>query len=193
VNGCPRAEDLYLYLEGELGPYEARKIEEHVEACAGCLERLEERRLLHEAFATLPPFEVPADFARSVMEALPEPGPARGVWLGPLLAGAAALIIALLGFQVFTGQSLSGLLVAFNRFLGSGITACLPAAAKLFKITGLLLKVAADIAGMILDGAGAVARFLGPQGIAAIVGLGGLLVLLAWFGARRFNSPGERS
>ncbi len=94
---------------------------------------------------------------------------------------------------MFTGQSLSGLLVAFNRFLGAGIAACLPAAVKLFKITGLLLKVAADLAGMILAGAGAFARFLGPQGIAAVVGLGGLLVLLAWFGARRFHSPGERS
>lgn len=193
MNGCPRAEDLYLYLEGELGPYEARKIEEHVEACAGCLERLEERRLLHEAFTTLPPFEVPADFARSVMEALPDPEPARSAWLGPLLAGVPSLLVALLGFYLFTGQSLSGLLVAFNRVLGSGIAACLPAAVKLFKIAGLLLKVAADMVGMILDGTGAFARFLGPQVIAAIVGLGGLLVLLAWFGARRFHSPGERS
>ncbi len=108
MNGCPRAEDLTLYLEGELGPYESRKIEEHIEACAGCRERLEERRLLHEAFTTLPPFEVPADFARSVMAALPEPGPARGGWLGPLLAGASSLLIALLGFHVFTGQSLRG-------------------------------------------------------------------------------------
>lgn len=193
MNGCPRSEDLYLYLEGELGPYEARKLEEHIDACPGCRERLAERRLLHEAFTTLPPFEVPQDFARSVMAGLPEPEPAPGGWLAPLLAGAASLVLALLGFHLFTGQSLSGVLVACNRFFGSVVAVCLPAAAKTFKIAGILLKVAADLVEMLMAGAGSVARSLGPQGIAALVGLGGLLALLAFLGARRFHSPGERS
>jgi len=193
VNGCPRPEDLYLYLEEELGPYEARKLEEHVDRCPGCRERLAERRLLHEAFTTLPPFEVPSDFARSVMAGLPEPEPARGGWLAPLFAGAASLVIALLGFHFFTGQSLSGVLFACNRFFGSILAFCLPAAVKTFKIAGILLKVAADLVEVLMAGAGSVARSLGPQGIAALVGLGGLLALLAFLGARRFHSPGERS
>ena len=161
--------------------------------CPGCRERLAERRLLHEAFTTLPPFEVPPDFARSVMAGLPEPEPARGGWLAPLLAGTASLVVALLGFHFFTGQSLSGVLVACNRFFGSVLAVCLPAAVKTFKIAGILLKVAADLVEMLMAGAGSVARSLGPQGIAALVGLGGLLALLAFFGARRFHSPGERS
>lgn len=193
MNGCPRPEDLYLYLERELGPYEARKLEEHADRCPGCRERLAERRLLHEAFTTLPPFEVPPDFARSVMAGLPEPEPAQGGWLAPLFAGAASLVIALLGFHFFTGQSLSGVLLACNRFFGSILAVGLPAAAKTFKIAGILLKVAADLVEMLMAGAGSVARSLGPQGIAALVGLGGLLALLAFFGARRFHSPGERS
>lgn len=193
MNGCPRPEEVYLYLEGELGPYEARKLEEHVDCCPGCRERLAERRLLHEAFTTLPPFEVPRDFARSVMAALPEPEPARGGWLAPLFAGAASLIVALLGFHLFTGQSLSGVLVAGNRFFSSVLAVCLPAAAKTFKIAGILLKVGADLVEILIAGAGSFARSLGPQGIVALVGLGGLLVLLAFLGARRYHSPGERS
>ena len=193
MNAHPRAADLYLYLEGDLNPYEARKIEEHVEMCAGCREALEERRLLHEAFTTLPPFEVPEGFARSVLAALPEPEPARGGWKAPLLAGLPALSLALLGFHVFTGHGLSDLLVSLNRFAGSCAAVCLPAAVKLLKIAGLLLKVGADLAGMAVDGAGAMARSLGPEGLAAAAGLAGLLAALAWFGARRSQSAGERS
>jgi anti-sigma factor RsiW len=192
MNAHPRAADLYLYLEDGLNPYEARKIEEHVEACTRCREALEERRILHEAFTTLPPFEVPEGFARSVLAALPEPEPARGGWKA-LLAGLSALTLALLGFHFFTGHGLSDLLVSLNRFAGSCAAVCLPAAVKLLKIAGLLLKVGADLAGLAVDGAGAMARSLGPQGLAAAAGLAGLLAALAWFGARRYHSAGERS
>lgn len=190
---CPRAEDLYLYLEGGLGPYDAAKLEEHLEVCPTCRERMAERRLLHEAFCTLPPFEVPEDFARSVMEKLPEPAEAKSGWAAPLAAATASLVVGLFGFYLLTGQSLSDLLVAFNRFLGSAIAATLPLAVKLFKIVGLLFKVAFDILSEAGAALGTIARFLGPQGIALMLGLGGLIALLAFCGARRLLSLGEKT
>lgn len=189
---CPRAEHLTLYLEGELGPYDARKIEEHVELCSACREDLAERRILHEAFASLPPFEVPSDFARSVMDSLPEPAEARSGWVAPLVAAAASLLTGLLGFNLLTGQSLGDVLVAVNRFFGSVIARSLPLAAKLFKIGNLILKVAADLVAMALAGIAAFARAIGPPGIALLLGLGLLVSLLAIIGARRFLSLGER-
>ena len=54
-----RPADLYLYLEGGLGAYDAEHLEEHIEACRACREALTERRVLHEAFTSLPPIEVP--------------------------------------------------------------------------------------------------------------------------------------
>lgn len=189
---CPRPEDLYLYLEGELGPYKARALEEHIDRCAACREALAERRLLHEAFTSLPSFEVPPDFARSVMDSLPEPEGSRAGWLAPLLAATAALVVGLLGFNLLTGTSLSDVLVASNRLFASVAATILPLAAKAFKIAAALLKVASDAAEMLFSAVGAFSRSLGPQGMALVLGLGGAVFLLALFGARRLLSLGEK-
>ena len=193
MSGCPRPEDLYLYLEGEIGPYGARKLEEHVELCPGCRERLAERRLLHEAFTSLPPFEVPAGFARSVMERLPEPELARAGWPAALAAAAASLAVGLFGFYAFTGQSLFDVLVAANRFFGSALARFAPLAAKTIKIGALLLKVSGDIAALGMNGLATMARAAGPAGIALSLGLVAALTLLVVFGARRLLSLGERT
>lgn len=191
MTSCPPPEDLYLYLEGELGPYKARALEEHVERCEACREALAERRLLHEAFTTLPPFEVPADFARAVMDSLPETETVRGGWLAPLLAAVASLVVGLLGFNLLTGTSLSDILVAVNRMAGEALSGLLPLAAKSLKVAVLLLRAATDMAEVLLTAAGSAAGALGPRGLAPLIGLGGAVFLLALFGARRFFSQGE--
>jgi anti-sigma factor RsiW len=182
---------LYLYLEGELGPYKARALEEHIERCEVCREALAERRLLHEAFKTLPPFEVPTDFARSVMDGLPDPVVVRNGWLAPLLAAVASLVVGLLGFNLLTGASLSDVIVAINRFAGSAAARILPLAAKAFKVAAILLHAATDLAEMLFTAAGAIFRSLGPGGLGLLLGFGGAFVLLVFFGARRFLSQGE--
>jgi predicted anti-sigma-YlaC factor YlaD len=193
VTTCPRPIDLALYLEDELGPYEAAKLEEHLEACAECREALAERRLLHEAFTSLPPFEVPEGFARSVMDSLPAPEERRAGWLAPLAAATAALAVGLFGFYLFTGASLSDVLISFNRIIGAATASLLPFLAKTFKVAGLLLDVSADGVSMLFAGIGAFARALGPQGVALILGLAGAVIMLALFGARKLLSAGERS
>lgn len=190
---CPRPEHLYLYLEGELGPYDARKLEEHIERCADCREALEERRLLHEAFTTLPPFDVPADFARSVVDSLPQPEVRKAGWLAPLIAGVAALSVGLLGFNLFTGASLPEVLVAVNGFCGSALARLAPLLAKTLKLLNILLGIAGSLVRLGFNGLTTFARILGPQGIALLIGLGALLTILAVFGARRFLHEGERS
>jgi len=193
MTSCPRAEDLYLYLEGELGPYHARKLEEHVECCKACREALEERRLLHEAFTSLPPFEVPGGFARSVMDSLPEPEVRRRGWLAPLVAAVAALSVGLAGFNLFTGTSISDVLVALNGFFGQAVAQAAPLAIKTFKLGGLILKIIRDLLTLGLNGLATFSRVLGPGGIALAIGLTALLAVLAFFGARRFLHQGEGS
>jgi anti-sigma factor RsiW len=192
VTDHPRLEDLYLYLEAALGPYKARALEEHLERCTACREAMAERRLLHEAFTSLPPFDVPEDFARSVMDSLPEPAEAKGAWLAPLVAATSALLVGLLGFNLLTGASLSDVLVATNRFFGSAAATILPLAAKTLKMLAVLSKVASGGASMLFSGLGAFSGSLGPQGVALLIGLGGAAFLLVLLGARRLLSQGEK-
>ena len=188
---CPRPENLYLYLEGELGPYDARKLEEHIECCAACRDALDERRLLHDAFTSLPPFDVPADFARSVMDSLPEPEITKAGWIAPLIAATTALMVGLFGFFLFTGQSVFEVLIAANRFFGSVVAQVTPLVVKTLKVGNVILKVAGDLVTMGFSGLSTFSRVLGLQGIALVLGLGALLSLLAYFGARRFLHQGE--
>jgi len=193
VRDCRSAETLYLYLEGELGPAERRGLEAHLEGCPACREALAERRLLHEAFTSLPPLEVPPDFALSVMDRLPEPAEARPRWLAPLVAATASLIVGLLGFYVLTGESLSDVLVAVSRSFSSGFGRLLPLFAKLLKVGGLLLDVASGFVTMLGKGLVALLSSLGTEGIGLILGLGLLLSLLFFFGAKRLLSLGEKT
>ena len=189
MKNCPRALSLDLYLEDELNARERRAIEAHLQACAACREALAERRLLLEAFSSLPPLEVPEDFALTVMDRLPEEARAR--WVGPLVSAAAAVIIGLLGFFWLTGENLVGVLLAFSRALGSGFGRLAPLAAKLLKVGALLARMASEFASALAKGLAALPGMLGPGGIGLALGLTFLLVLAVLLGAKRLLSVGE--
>jgi predicted anti-sigma-YlaC factor YlaD len=193
VRDCRNAESFYLYLEEELDPSERREFEAHLAHCPSCHDVLAERRLLHEAFTSLPPFEVPPDFALSVMARIPEAAAEKTGWLAALASGLAALVVGLLGFYILTGESLSDVLVAVSRSLGSGFGRLLPLFAKLLKIGDLLLDVASGFTTMLGKGLVALLSSLGPNGIGLILGLGLLLSLLLFFGAKRLLSLGEKT
>lgn len=193
MRDCRNAESFYLYLEEELGPSERREFEAHLVRCPSCRDVLAERRLLHEAFISLPPFEVPPDFALSVMDRIPEAADGKAGWLAPLASGLAALVVGLLGFYILTGESLSDILVAVSRSLSSGFGRLLPLFAKLLKVGGLLLDIASGFVTMLGKGLVTLLSSLGPDGIGLILGLGLLLSLLLFFGAKRLLSLGEKT
>lgn len=193
MRDCRNAESFYLYLEGELDPAERHRLEAHLEDCPACREALAERRLLHEAFISLPPFEVPPDFALSVMDRLPEPATVGRRWLSSLIAATASLVVGLFGFYLLTGESLSDVLVAVSRISGSATGRFLPLLAKMFKVGTLLLDVASGFVSMLGKGLAAFFNSLGPDGIGLVLGLGLLLSLLLFLGAKRLLSLGEKT
>lgn len=192
MTGHVRTEDLYFYLEGELGVFDAEHLEEHLETCPACRDALAERRALHEAFTSLPPFDVPSGFAAAVLERLPEPEVRRTAWLAPLVAAAAALGIGLAGFYAFTGTGLIDLLVAFNRLVGAVAAQVLPLAVKTFKLFGVLATVVGSLLEVGLQGLATFTRVLGPAGTLVAAGLALAVVsALALLGAKRFLHQGE--
>jgi len=193
VRDCRNAESFYLYLEGELDPAERRGLEAHLEACPACREALAERRLLHEAFTSLPPLDVPPDFALSVMDSLPEPATVGRRWLAPLIAGTASLVVGLLGFYILTGENLSDVLVAVSRSFGSGFGRLVPLFAKLLKVGAILLDIASGFVMMLGKGLAALLSSLGTEGVGLILGLGLLLSLLLFLGAKKLLSSGEKA
>jgi hypothetical protein len=105
----------------------------------------------------------------------------------------AALVVGLLGFYILTGESLSGILVSVSRSLSSGIGRLLPLFAKMLKVGGLLLDLSSGFVMMIGKGLVAFLNSLGPEGIGLILGLGLLLTLALFFGAKRLLSLGEKT
>lgn len=193
MKGCLSPDRIFLYLEGQVAPGERRACEEHLGRCPDCRAAFEERRLLHEAFSSLPPLEVPPNFARSVMAGIPEnAGP---VWrrIAAVAAAALALASGLLGFHLLTGKNLAGVLLSPSRALGAGLGDLLPLLAKVLKSAGLALELLYGLLSSLAGGLGALSSVARPEFAALMLGLGLVLTGLLLFGAKKLLSVGERS
>jgi predicted anti-sigma-YlaC factor YlaD len=193
MTGCPSPESLFLYLEEELEPAERRAVERHLEECPACRAALEERRLLHEAFTSLPPVELPPGFSGTVMAAIPEERRTVAAALSALAAGFLALSASLLGFYLLTGRSVPDLAVSVSRSLGAGLGGLLPLLAKILKSAGLALELLYGLLSSLAGGLGALSSVTRPEFAGLMLGLGLILTGLLLFGAKKLLSVGERS
>jgi predicted anti-sigma-YlaC factor YlaD len=189
MKDCLSPDRIFLYLEGELEPGERRACEEHLGRCPGCRAAFEERRLLHEAFSSLPPLEVPPNFARSVMAGIP--GDAVTAWRR-IAAAALAFASGLLGFHLLTGKSLTGVLLSPSRGLGAGLSDLLPFLAKALKSAGLALELLFELVSTLAGGLGVLSSVIRPGLAGPAIGLGLILSVLLLFGAGRLLAHGEK-
>jgi predicted anti-sigma-YlaC factor YlaD len=193
MKGCLSPDRIFLYLEGQLEPGERRAFKEHLERCPACRAAYEERRLLHQAFTTLPAIELPPGFSGTVMAAIPEERRTVAAALSALAAGFLALSASLLGFYLLTGRSVPDLAVSVSRSLGAGLGGLLPLLAKVLKSAGLALELLYGLLSSLAGGLGALSSVVRP-GIAGLaLGLGLILTVLMLFGAKKLLSVGERS
>ena len=81
------ADALDPYVDGELAPDEAAAFEQHVETCAACRDRLEQRRALRRAIRRVP-YRAAPERLRAAVATAP-----RGRSIRPLLAWAATLLL----------------------------------------------------------------------------------------------------
>ena len=192
MKDCLSPDRIFLYLEGELEPGERRACEEHLGRCPGCRAAFEERRLLHEAFSSLPPLEVPPSFARSVMAGIQENAGTAWRRIAAVAAAALALASGLLGIHLLTGKSLTGVLLSPSRALGAGLSDLLPLLAKVLKSAGLALELLFELVSTLAGGLGVLSSVIGPGLAGPALGLGLILSVLLLFGARRLLALGEK-
>jgi anti-sigma factor RsiW len=190
---CLRPDAMDLYLDGELSDSERRGFDEHLGACPACRRALEDRRALNLAFSSLPPIEVPPDFAAAVLARLPDKPRSAFGWLVSVATGTGIFLAGLLGYYFLTGESLAGVLVSAGRGLVGFVSLAAPFLAKVFKALQVMFASAGDLAKLLLKGLGAIASLFSPEvmGLALLLGLA--LALLLAVGVRKFVTQGERS
>jgi predicted anti-sigma-YlaC factor YlaD len=190
---CLSADRIYGLLDGGLSPEERAAIESHLAACPVCRAAFETRRRIEEAAGSLPAFEVPPDFAASVMsrlEAAPSPARGRRGVLSWVIAAAAAgfglggvfVLIATLA-----GLSLSEAFAQLNGFLWGAVRSAAFHSIKGMKIIVLGGTIIVRVIGYALETLRTMMSLIGPEIQAFVVGMA-VLVLVAgglWLGLGR--------
>lgn len=124
---------------------DARDLEDHLGRCEACRRDLEGRKRWLDACRSLPPLELPAGFARRVMEAA-YPPPRRKRRLLPALAAGLASLSVIVVVLVATGVcSLPGLMTGSGRLLWRGLQISASWGAKVVAVFVALCKVLAQI------------------------------------------------
>jgi anti-sigma factor RsiW len=190
---CFRPDVMDLYLEDALSESERREFEEHMAVCPGCAETLEDRRVFNQAFSSLPPIEVPPDFAAAVLARLPEEPRSAFGWLVSVATGTGVFLAGLLGYYLLTGESLAGVLISAGRGALGFVSLTAPFLAKVFKALQVVFALAGDLASALVKGLGVVSSIFSPEAIGLALFLGLALALLLAVGVRKIVTQGERS
>lgn len=149
---CPPVHQIYLFLEHEMHPSEALRFEKHLFQCPGCREAVAERRILLQAYESLPPLQPPPDFTNMVMSRI---FPQKISWKKNLLtatAGSSVIFIALLFVFLRSGQNLFDFLVSLNQSTLNMTKNITVLGAKFIKITSLIVSIIYQFAGFLLSG-----------------------------------------
>lgn len=180
---CLNLERLYSYLEGELEALEKKDFEAHLASCPKCRDAVEKRRHLAEAVRTLPPIEVPADFAQKIMDRI-SPLPAKVTlisWLAAAAAGLATFVVMLTAAAFLTGHSLSQLLLGLSRFTSKNLQSLAFFLIKIAKYILLAFKILAQISREIVEGFKVLTSFISPEALIIFVCVTFILIITGGF------------
>lgn len=190
---CLNIEQIYLYLEKELLPWESKKIEEHLASCLKCQNALEERRFLLEAAERLSPYEVPPDFPQIVMARI-YPAKTRLVgWLIALASGFSSLVLALIIMLEAKKQNFLDLLISLNRSLWNLAKNAALIFVKLFKFLSLAVKIFREFFGEIFEISSKLIAAVSPEIQIILISITLIMVFFLIFGVRRKFLTGEKS
>lgn len=189
---CLRIDQIYLYLEKELSPPENKKIEKHLASCSKCKNAIEERRILLQASESLTLWESSLDFPSRVMaQIFPEKVSLRS-WLEAAAAGFSSITLILLAFFLLSGENLGYLLLSLNHTLLNLVRNILILFVKLFKLAYLLVRIAFQFSGFLIEGVAHLTTILSPEVQIILIILTITLSVSLLYGVRRKFMTGEK-
>ncbi len=166
---CLGADQIYLYLEGELNKGETAVIKEHLSVCPGCRKALADSKLLLQTASSLPAWDVPPGFTQQVMGHLFPFRPALSQVLLTATIGSFFIITGLLFTFIYSGQSLFNFLVSLNRTIFEGLSSLTVLGARLIKLAALVVKVLYRFSGYLWESFGRLTNILSPEVQAGLI------------------------
>ncbi|MBS3818183.1 zf-HC2 domain-containing protein [bacterium] len=160
---CLKADQIYLYLEGELSAEEASAVRFHLASCPSCQKAVEEREHLNQACKELPLGDLPTDFTPRVMRKIfPEKVSFRS-WLRALAGGLASFVVFSLLFLFLSASPFLPFLTAFYRAPLNLVQDISLVLVKIFKLLTLLIKVFLQLISLFTRGFMSVFTLIQPE------------------------------
>jgi anti-sigma factor RsiW len=190
---CLSADDIYLYLEGELPGPEVSRIRAHLERCASCREALAERAALSEAADCVPRWTVPQDFARRVMERLFPQRLSLGRALLTAGIGTSVIVTSLFLVFLFSGLNLINFLISLNQSILNGLRDVAVFGARFVKMLTLVAQVFSQLTAFVWENLTRISGLPSRELQVLLLGMAVLFMASLYLGLRRLLPIGEKS
>ena len=189
---CLYPDQIYLYLEKQLPPSEIKKIETHLASCPKCQQAVTERKILEQAYQSLPPLETPPGFSSQVMARI---FPAKTkLWLW-LTAAASFFFFSLIitFYFIFTGENLIRLLTGLGQAGLDILEKALVFLIKSAKLALLLAKIIIQFAVFLINSLDRFLKIISPEGQIILVLLAFILFTGLYLGIKKKLLTGEKA
>ena len=190
---CLGLEKIYLYLDKELPSAERKSIELHLATCPKCKKAVEQRRSLHQAAESLLLWEIPPDFPSRIMTRILPAKVSLRSWVTAMSVGLSSIILALLAFFLFSGESLSGLFINLYQTLLNHVRSLSIFFVKLFKILSLLVRMIFQFANFLFKGFAYFTTILSPEVQIILIVLTLIFSVSIFYGVKRKLIIGEKA
>lgn len=183
-------EQIYALLEGGLPAGKRRNIESHTAECPVCRKALNDRKNLEAAWTTLANFDVPPDFASTVMRRIAaKPLPSLWTWVIAALTALGSLSVVFFGALGIVGTAQVSLVTGLNRSLFSLFSNGVILGVKIIKTAASVLSLAGDLVARLITSLSTLVLSFSNE-IAALAALALILSGLLAYGLRKRYLPG---
>lgn len=189
---CLRADQIYLFLEGELSAEENRSIEAHISSCGKCKNAVAERNRLVEASQSLTAWEVPQDFSQRVLASIFPAKITFRDWAVTIAIGLSSAVLAFFVVYLVSGQTLADLFINLNRTALNLFQNIVVLSVKAAKLISVGISVISKILSLIVKGLGSFTTILGPEIQVVLILFTVFIAVLLLLGARRKLLAGEK-